>query len=350
VGLALGIASLTVQEQTTMLSTISDNGQYHAAHLVKYWQTNGSDTAKQTPKVDQHMVLTPQQAQDAQYAMEKTTINGTAAQTVTYGQQTLGTVIGKTGTTTSSKSGFFIGATTQYSLVVGMFVNDPNSKANANNSLAALGGGGFGGYWPAKIWNSFAEAEFSATPQTFPTNPSGEGTAWDMLGNVPKAKPVCTKQVHGHKIHIPGKGCPDPTPQQNCQQDTFGNQDCNGNNPNPGNTCDPNNDPNCFGQNPTPTSTCDPNNDPNCFGQNPTPTNTCDPNNDPNCFGQNPTPTDNGGGGGGNGGGLNTITNTPTANTAEAGVAVGGGLVILPASLAWTTVSRRRKQRAGRAE
>ena len=134
-----------------------------------------------------------------------------------------------------------------------------------------------------------------------------------MLGKVPKAKPVCSKNVHGHKISIAGKGCPNPTPQQNCQQDSFGNQDCNGNNPNPGNTCDPNNDPNCFGQNPTPTDT---------------------------------------GGGGGNGGFSGNTTNTPTATTAQAGVAVGSGLMILPASLVWTTVSRRqrRKKRAGRAE
>jgi membrane peptidoglycan carboxypeptidase len=348
VGLALGIASLTVQEQTTMLSTISDNGEYHAAHLVAYWQTSGSAAAPQKGKFDQHMVLTPQQAQDAQYAMERTTIDGTAAATVTYGQQNLGTVIGKTGTTTSSKSGFFIGATTQYSLVVGMFVNDPNSKANANNSLAALGGGGFGGYWPAKIWNSFAEADFSSTPQTFPTNPSGEGTAWNMLGSVPKAKPVCSRNVHGHKVSVAGKGCPNPTPQQTCQQDAFGNQNCNGNNP----QCQNQNDPNCSGQNPTPTSTCDPNQQ-DCSGQNPTPTSTCDPNQQ-DCSGQNATPTStcdpntqtcNGNGG-------NSTSSTATAT--QAGLAVGGGLMILPGSLLWTKVSRRRrlrlKQRADRAE
>ena len=38
VGLALGTASLTVNEQATMLSTIADNGVYHTAHIVKYWQ------------------------------------------------------------------------------------------------------------------------------------------------------------------------------------------------------------------------------------------------------------------------------------------------------------------------
>src|SRR6201999_621561 len=40
VGMALGINALTVQEQATMLSTIANNGEYHAAHLVKYWQTS----------------------------------------------------------------------------------------------------------------------------------------------------------------------------------------------------------------------------------------------------------------------------------------------------------------------
>ena len=333
VGMALGQDSLTVQEQTTMLSTVANNGQYHAAHLVKYWQTNGSNAAKQTPKVDSHMVLTPQQAQDVQYAMEKTTIDGTAAATVTFGQQNLGTVIGKTGTTTDSKSGFFIGATTQYSLVVGMFTKDPHAPQN----LEALGGGGFGGYWPAKIWNTFATAEFSSSPQTFPTTPSGQGTAWNMLGKVPKPKPVCTRQVHGHKVQIGGKGCPNPAPQQTCQQNRFRNQNCSGPNPTPTSTCDPNIDPNCSGPNPTPTSTCDPNIDPNCSGPDPTPTNTCQKPN--NCFG------------GGTGLSVNASI-TPTADTAEAGVAVGSGLMILPASLVWTTVSqrRRRKKRAGRAE
>jgi membrane peptidoglycan carboxypeptidase len=353
VGMALGINALTVQEQATMLSTIANNGEYHAAHLVKYWQTS-SDAAKQEPKVDQHMVLTPQQAQDEQYAMEKTTIDGTAAGSVTYGQQNLGMVIGKTGTTTGSKEGFFIGATTQYSLVVGMFTPSTSDP----HSLEALGGGGFGGYWPAKIWNSFAETEFSPAAQAFPTTPSGEGTPWNMLGTVPKAKPVCSKKVHGHKVAVAGKGCPNPS-QQNCQQDTFGNQTCNGNgngnnqqcqnqndpncsgNPTPTSTCDPNNDPNCSG-NPTPTSTCDPNNDPNCSG-NPTPTSTCDPNNDPNCSG--------GGGGGGGGGGRNN-SNSVTAPDPQAGLAVGGGLLILPGSFVWTVVSRRRRRgkHAGTAE
>ena len=356
VGMALGQDALTVEEQTTMLSTIADNGEYHAAHLVKYWQASGSEAAKQPGKFDQHMVLTPQQAQDEQYAMERTTIDGTASGSVTYGQQNLGTVIGKTGTTTNSKEGFFIGATTQYSLVVGMFTPSTSDP----HSLEALGGGGFGGYWPAKIWNSFATAQFSSSPQTFPTNPSGEGTAWDMLGKVPQAKPVCSKNVHGHKISIAGKGCPNTNQNQNCTSGAFGNQDCNGNNgATPTVTCDPNSDPNCT-LNSDGTVTCDPNSDPNCEtvstpSGTPTATVPCDPNVDHSC-------TVNSDG---------TVTCDPNAdpdcttvstNSVSSSVQVtpespagantlGGVALLLPSPLLLTPVSRRRKRRgrAGRA-
>ena len=59
VGLALGIAPLTVQEQTSMLSTIADNGLYHQAHLIKFWQ-QGADGAEQMLKIDQRSVLQPE--------------------------------------------------------------------------------------------------------------------------------------------------------------------------------------------------------------------------------------------------------------------------------------------------
>jgi membrane peptidoglycan carboxypeptidase len=177
IGMGLGVAPLTVNEQATMLSTFADNGQYHRAHVIKYWQRSASG-ARQLPKVDQHAALTPQQAVDVQYAMETTTAKGTAAQTVTFGQQHPGTVIGAIGTTVNSHSGSFLGATTQYSLVVGMFTANPMDP----DKLAELGGSGSASYWPAKIWNTFAEAEFATTPTLFPTNPSSAGQAWNQVG------------------------------------------------------------------------------------------------------------------------------------------------------------------------
>jgi penicillin-binding protein 1A len=177
VGMALGVAPLTVNEQATMLSTIADNGQYHQAHVVKYWE-RGASGARLLSKVGQHAALTPQQAADVQYAMEKTTVNGTAVQTVTFGQRHPGTVIGSTGTTTNSHYGSFLGATNQYSLVVGMFTVNPVDKDN----LAELGGSGSASHWPAKIWNTFAEAEFAKTPTPFPANPPSVGQAWNQVG------------------------------------------------------------------------------------------------------------------------------------------------------------------------
>jgi penicillin-binding protein 1A len=179
VGLALGIAPLTVNEQTQMLATIADDGVYHQAHLIKYWQP-GAAGAERLPKVGQHMVLSPGQDAQVQYAMEQTTIDGTAAQTVTYGQQAVGTVIGKTGTTANAHSGFFLGATTQYALVVGVFTSAQNPTSS--ESLSALGGGGFGSYWPAKIWNTFAGSAFAKTPTLFPTSPPFTGADWNQVG------------------------------------------------------------------------------------------------------------------------------------------------------------------------
>jgi hypothetical protein len=235
-----------------------------------------------------------------------------------------------------------------------MFTVNPSAK----DDLSELGGGGFGGYWPAKIWNSFAQAQFSSSPQTFPTNPSGMGTAWDMLGNVPKSKPVCSKNVHGHKVSIGGKGCPDPNQNQNGDN---GNGNGNGDNgANPTVTCDPNNDPNCQ-LNSDGTVSCDPNSDPNCQTvQNPsnTPTAsvtcdpnvdkscqvnsdgtvTCDPNSDPDCT----TVSTNGV--------SNSVSATPVVSATGA---LGGMALLLPGTMLLTRVSRRRSRgrprgRAGR--
>jgi membrane peptidoglycan carboxypeptidase len=321
VGIALGIAPLTVQEQDTMLATIANNGNYHQAHLVKYWQSPGLGSGEQAPKVQSHSVLTAQQAGDVQYAMEATTFaGGTAYPSVSYGLNTPGMVISKTGTTTASKSGFFIGATTQYSLVVGMFTVNPSSPDN----LSQLGGGGFGGYWPAKIWNSVAQSVFSQSPQLFSTAPNVQGMqAWNMLGPVPKATPSVTCTVKGKKKKINAKTCPTPTP--------------------------------------TPTATCQYQGDPTCGpgGYQPTPSPTCsyDPSDGQYDLcgsgggGATPTPSATGGGnGGGNGGGGGGLTtNAPVATTTSR--AIVGGVLILPGAL-WTTQSRRRrrKRRAGKAE
>jgi membrane peptidoglycan carboxypeptidase len=305
-GVALGEASLTVNEQTQMLATIDDNGEFHSGHVVKSWQL--PDQAVQTPSVITRQVLTQADDSEVQYAMEKTTVDGTA---VTAGDGLGGrAIIAKTGTTSNYLSGFFIGAIPQYTLVVGMFVNQQDSSVSSADSLQALGGGGFGGYWPANIWNTFAQAEFAnLTPESFP-NPEFSGQLWNQIGPLPKAKPAkkptpkCTVMIRGKSFPVPGKGCPTATPT-----------------PTPSNSF-----PTGF-----PTSTASPSPSTSITGTGTaTSTTTATPT---NTF----TPP-----GGGHGGG-NTAN---TASGVKAGMAVGGLLaVLLPGSLLWTTSSRRRRRR-----
>jgi membrane peptidoglycan carboxypeptidase len=322
---ALGVSSLTVNEQAQMLATIDDDGVYHAAHVIKYWQLPGGP--EQTPSVDSHIVLTPAQDSQVQYAMEATTVDGTGtAASVGLGNRP---IIGKTGTTSDEQSGFFIGAIPQYAMVVGMFTSDPGIPTGATappNSLSELGGGGFGGFWPAKIWNTFAQAEFANLPVENFQNPDFTGNLWNMLGKIPKSKPKKKKppinkcqphKFHGHQFPVTGPGCVTPTPTPT----------------------------------PTPTASTTPTSTPTGL---PTglPTTTPTPTATPSTS---TSPT-------------STATPTPTPSTShtgfpfaadsaatpqsgvKAGLAVGGVLVtVLPGSLLWTSATRRRRKRRSEA-
>ena len=183
---ALGVSSLTVNEQTQMLATIDDNGVYHAGHVVKSWQL--PDQAVQTPIVATHVVLTPAQdsagpVRDGGHHRPR---DGDQRGSAGLGGRQ---IIAKTGTTSNYLSGFFIGAIPQYAMVVGMFVNQQDSSNLSADNLSDLGGGGFGGFWPANIWNTFAQAEFAnLTPQSF-QSPQFSGQLWNLIGPLPKAKP-----------------------------------------------------------------------------------------------------------------------------------------------------------------
>jgi membrane peptidoglycan carboxypeptidase len=239
--------------------------------------------------------------------MSMTTVNGTGT-AAAYG---LGNrpIIAKTGTSSGSTSGFFIGAIPQYSLVVGIFTHSQDPKLN--ESLVPLTGGGFGGYWPAKIWNTFAQAEFANLPSESFQNAVFSGTAWNQVGKIAAPKPTVNCMVNGKKKKINGKTCPTPTP--------------------------------------APTPTCSypgEQNQDGCTtgsaGATPTPTPTCSYPGEQNC-------SSSGTGTGGNGTTPTGVsTNAVTASSTKAGLAAGGALVALPGSFLWTVMSRRRrKRRAG---
>ncbi|HMI26343.1 MAG TPA: transglycosylase domain-containing protein, partial [Streptosporangiaceae bacterium] len=189
-GVALGQASLTVLEQATMLATIANGGTYHSAHIVASIGHNTQNSAPPIPvKLTSYPVFSPDPtvnknlASQVQYAMSKDdapygTAPGTA---MSNGQE----IIGKTGTTDSAQSAFFIGAIPSQTLAVALFTNEQGSKAGkAKQTLGLLGGlsqGGMGGTWPASIWHTYAEDMFVPLGvEPFPT-PVFTGQTWNQV-------------------------------------------------------------------------------------------------------------------------------------------------------------------------
>jgi membrane peptidoglycan carboxypeptidase len=222
-GTALGQASLTVEEQATMIATLADGGIYHTPHVIKQI-IDGSSVIP--ARIVQRQVLTPDQAAEVDYAMSfdmgpMGTANGLG---LTNGQ----TVIAKTGTTNLSQSAFFLGATQRDAMAVGMFVSHPGctlpvSEQALCTSTSALaftppaglqtlfgvgGYAGYGGQWPAIIWNSYFMKEFNSLPvQAWPAIPANFGSAWNLVPPLPKPKPRpqpdCFGNGNGRRCHTP---------------------------------------------------------------------------------------------------------------------------------------------------
>ena len=251
VGVALGEAPMSVENQASLVAMLADNGTYHTAHLVKSW-SNASAGVAGKPRVPSTEVLTPAQASQVQYAMEMTTVNGTAKGLVSLSQQGR-QVIGKTGTTTSNHSGFFIGAIPQYAMAVGMFTQSLSDKSQ---NLGMLDSSNAANMYPTMIWNSFMNAAAAnTTPQNFlPLDTTGT-TAWNMFPALPK----------------PPK--PKPQPKKNNNQNPF----CFGGGLFGGGGKGHGNGGNCQSNSPTPTPTPTPTTPSQCSGlftcpsTNPTP-------------------------------------------------------------------------------
>ena len=132
-------------------------------------------------------MLSPAQDSQVQYAMEDTTVDGTAvnASAGLGGRQ----IIGKTGTTSNYLSGFFIGAIPQYSLVVGMFVNQQDSSDSSADNLS--------GPWRRRVRRLLAREHLEhlrpggvREPDAAELPPARSSAAqlWNQIGPLPKAK------------------------------------------------------------------------------------------------------------------------------------------------------------------
>jgi membrane peptidoglycan carboxypeptidase len=221
-GIALGQASLTVEEQANTFAVLAADGQYATPHVIA--QIDQGST--QIPlKIVHRQVLTPVQAADVDYGLSFDTVYGTA-----YPAAVLSPVrptIAKTGTTNLAQSAFFIGAIPQYSLGIGIFTN---SQSQSLNLLGGLSQGGYGGTWPAMIWHTFMQGEFGNLPvQPLPI-PDYNGFAEWVQATAPKPQvqhhpnpgPSCgLRHPFGGPCPTPGRGGhpspnPTPTPTQSC--------------------------------------------------------------------------------------------------------------------------------------
>jgi len=212
VGMALGQASLTVAEQANTFSTFVAGGVDTTQHVIsKITSPNGPVPLK----IVKNSVLQEGQAADIDYALSFDTKPGGTA----YPNATMSDgrpIIGKTGTTNTAQSAFFIGAIPQYTLAVGIFTqNQSDHTTQTLNLLGGLSQGGFGGTWAAMIWHSFAMKEFAQLPiKQFPTPPF-TGTKWIQIPRIPKHHhhhPAPTPAPSRHCKFFGRKGCPTPTP------------------------------------------------------------------------------------------------------------------------------------------
>jgi membrane peptidoglycan carboxypeptidase len=236
VGLALGIGSLTVEEQATTFATLANDGVYVTPHVISQIVDNGSMVPL---KIEHRRVLSPAAAADVDYALSFDTNCAAPGAPGTKGAGFCGTAvangqlsptrptIGKTGTTDNAQSAFFLGAIPQYSLAVGMFTNEQGAQQGTNfsqslNGLASVNGqgGGFGGAWPTTIWRTFMNNEFSGLPVLQLPTPdfscctlSGQPfVKWNQVPKQPR------KPKH-HRGHNPN---PNPTPSPGCKHHHLG--------------------------------------------------------------------------------------------------------------------------------
>jgi membrane peptidoglycan carboxypeptidase len=214
VGLALGIGSLTVEEQATTFATLANNGQYVTPHVIAQITVNTSNGPSTVPlKITRRQVLTPAQAADVDFALSfDTSPGGTAFPNGVLSPSR--PTIGKTGTTDDEQSAFFLGAFPQYSMAVGLFTNEQNGQPGGQSLgiLPPVNGQptGNGGNWPATIWQTFMQNEFSNLPvMPLPTPDYTGFTMWNQVPPQPKKpKPKPNPCTPGH--HHFGL-CPPPT-------------------------------------------------------------------------------------------------------------------------------------------
>ena len=218
---ALGEGSLTAVDQANTFATLASGGISVTPHVIDYVVQDGVQIPN---KIARARALQPAVAADTDYALSFDTnagMGGTGYPNAVWDRPFIAKT-GTLGTGASASMAWFIGAIPQYSLSVGMFTDRPYTKPpQILDGLASINGvtGGYGGAWPAHIWQTFMSNEFTQANlpvKQFP-QPSYTGTdpvfvKWNQAPPI-KKKTKCQIQQggggngngNGHG-HGPGQG------------------------------------------------------------------------------------------------------------------------------------------------
>ena len=166
----LGTASPTVLTMAGAYATIAAGGVHHTPHLVaKVLRSDGS--VRYESKVDSNRVIPEDVATNATVALQGPPSNGSARYV---GQNMDGrAVAGKTGTSESFRSAWFIGFTPQLVTAVGMF--QPSADGKTEETLTPFGGypAMTGGTVPTRVWVDIMKPALDGKPQLdFPSEVS----------------------------------------------------------------------------------------------------------------------------------------------------------------------------------
>jgi membrane peptidoglycan carboxypeptidase len=231
---ALGTSTPGPIRLATAYATFADDGVEYDPYEVDHYSitVNGKSTTVSL-KSKPVQAFTPQVAETVTTALKAVvSSSGTGANAMALGRD----AAGKTGTTDSYKSAWFVGYTKQLSTAIGLFDQDPS-----NYSLVPLMGLGgeeqvYGADFPTAIWTAYMKAALEGQPQesldtaNYGTVQNEQGIKTPPTGTpTPSAPPPSPSSKPPRQPSAPPSSSAPPSPSfsppasPSCGLDVFGN-------------------------------------------------------------------------------------------------------------------------------